>query len=239
MIYKIKFFFVLIFFLSQSYSQKNELGLFIGGSNYVGDVGPTTFINPNEIIAGLLYKRNLNNRIALRGSVSYGNLYSDDLLPGSSASRIIRGYNFKNTLTDFNIGFEFNFKEFDIEDESKQHTFYIHSGLSYFLNKFNEADYLKTVVPPPATSKSPRDEKEFSLPISLGLKFKPLEKRFTFGFEISANYSFTDDLDGSDEVVKESNPSLGPFGGNLSNDWYFFTVFKITYIFGKHKCYCP
>ena len=50
MIYNIKFFFVLIFFLSQSYSQKNELGIFIGGSNYVGDVGPTTFINPNKII---------------------------------------------------------------------------------------------------------------------------------------------------------------------------------------------
>ena len=64
-------------------------------------------------------------------------------------------------------------------------------------------------------------------------------KRFTFGFEISAHYSFTDDLDGSDKIIENSNPILGPFGGNLSNDWYFFSVFKITYIFGKHKCYCP
>ena len=239
MIYKIKFFFVLIFFLSQSYSQKNELGIFIGGSNYVGDVGPTTFINPNDIITGLLYKRNLNNRIALRGSVSYGTLYSSDFLPGSSANRIIRGHNFENKFADFNIGFEFNFKEFDIEDGSKQHTFYIHSGLSYFLNKFNKDNYLVTVLTPPGTPTPLPDVSDFSLPISVGLKFKPLEKRFTFGLEVSAHYSFTDDLDGSNKIIENSNPGLGPFGGNLSNDWYFFSVFKITYIFGKHKCYCP
>jgi hypothetical protein len=239
MINKIKFLLVLIFFLSQSYSQKNEIGVFIGGSNYVGDIGPTTFINPNDIIGGLFYKRNLNDRIALRGGVSYGNLYSYDRLPGSSNYRRSRGYNFKNKFADFNIGFEFNFKEFDIEDESKQYTLYIHSGLSYFLNKFNKDNYLRTVVTPPGTLTPLPDVNDFSLPISVGLKFKPLEKRFTFGFEISAHYSFTDDLDGSDKIIEQSNPSLGSFGGSLSNDWYFFSVFKITYIFGKHKCYCP
>ena len=29
-----------------SYSQKNELGVFFGNSNYIGDVGPTTYVNP-------------------------------------------------------------------------------------------------------------------------------------------------------------------------------------------------
>jgi len=235
MINKNKFFFIFFFFLSQSYSQKNELGIFIGGSNYVGDVGPTTFINPNDIIGGLIYKRNLNNRIGLRGSVSYGNLYSSDRLPGSSNDRRIRGYNFINKFADFNIGFEFNFKDFDIEDESKQYTLYIHSGMSYFINKFHK----NNLQPPPAAGTNPNPLKnvnDFSLPISLGLKFKPLEKKITYGIEISANYSFTDDLDGS---TTPPPIGLGPFGGSLSNDWYFFSVFKITYIFGKHKCYCP
>ena len=221
--------------MSQSYSQKNEVGIFIGGSNYVGDIGPTTFINPNDIIGGLIYKRNLNNRIGLRGSVSYGNLYSFDRLPGSSNDRRIRGYNFINKFADFNIGFEFNFKDFDIEDESKQYTLYIHSGMSYFINKFHK----NNLQPPPAagTNLDPlKNVNDFSLPISLGLKFKPLEKKITYGIEISANYSFTDDLDGS---TTPPPIGLGPFGGSLSNDWYFFSVFKITYIFGKHKCYCP
>ncbi|MAV13832.1 MAG: hypothetical protein CMC28_02630 [Flavobacteriaceae bacterium] len=239
MINKIKFFFILIFFLSQSYSQKNELGIFIGGSNYVGDIGPTTFINPNDIIGGLLYKKNLNTRIALRGSVSYGNLYSNNLLPNTSSSRRINSRNFENKFTNFNIGVEFNFKEFDTEDSSKQFTFYVHSGLSYFINKFNKNNYLQPTASPISPPSILNKVNDFSLPISVGLKFKPFEKKITFGFEISANYSFTDDLDGSDEVIMKSNPSVGPFGGNLSNDWYFFSVFKITYIFGKHKCYCP
>ena len=40
-----KFLFVLIA-LNISYSQDNEIGLIFGGTNYIGDVGPTTYINP-------------------------------------------------------------------------------------------------------------------------------------------------------------------------------------------------
>ena len=41
----LKFLFVLIV-LNTSYSQDNEIGLIFGGTNYIGDVGPTTYINP-------------------------------------------------------------------------------------------------------------------------------------------------------------------------------------------------
>ena len=41
----LKFLFVLIT-LNISYSQDNEIGLIFGGTNYIGDVGPTTYINP-------------------------------------------------------------------------------------------------------------------------------------------------------------------------------------------------
>ncbi|MEE2605466.1 MAG: DUF6089 family protein, partial [Bacteroidota bacterium] len=41
----LKFLFVLIV-LNTSYSQDNEVGLIFGGTNYIGDVGPTTYINP-------------------------------------------------------------------------------------------------------------------------------------------------------------------------------------------------
>ena len=36
----------LIFILNSGYSQNNEIGIFFGGTNYIGDVGPTTYINP-------------------------------------------------------------------------------------------------------------------------------------------------------------------------------------------------
>jgi len=39
---------LLIFFFStvHIFSQDNEIGIFAGGSNYIGDVGPTTYISP-------------------------------------------------------------------------------------------------------------------------------------------------------------------------------------------------
>jgi hypothetical protein len=30
------------------YSQIHEVGVFLGGSNYIGDIGPTTYIASNE-----------------------------------------------------------------------------------------------------------------------------------------------------------------------------------------------
>ena len=41
----LKFIFVLIT-LNISYSQDNEIGLIFGGTNYIGDVGQTTYISP-------------------------------------------------------------------------------------------------------------------------------------------------------------------------------------------------
>ena len=35
-----------ILFCGSLNSQDNEIGFFFGGTNYIGDVGPTTFINP-------------------------------------------------------------------------------------------------------------------------------------------------------------------------------------------------
>ena len=38
---------VIIFFTTMTvFSQNNEIGVFVGGSNYIGDIGPTTYIHP-------------------------------------------------------------------------------------------------------------------------------------------------------------------------------------------------
>ena len=39
---------LLILFLTtyNSFPQDNEIGVFIGGTNYIGDIGPTTYIDP-------------------------------------------------------------------------------------------------------------------------------------------------------------------------------------------------
>ena len=38
---------IMIFFTTLTvFSQNNEIGIFVGGANYIGDVGPTTYIHP-------------------------------------------------------------------------------------------------------------------------------------------------------------------------------------------------
>ena len=46
----------LLFCALNSNGQINELGVFLGGSNYIGDVGPTDYISPNEPAFGIIYK---------------------------------------------------------------------------------------------------------------------------------------------------------------------------------------
>ena len=68
------FFYKIIFFLIIAYSnlsaQYHEIGAFLGGSNYIGDIGPTRYISPNNTAFGLLYKWNLTTRYSLRAGIN-------------------------------------------------------------------------------------------------------------------------------------------------------------------------
>jgi len=59
-----------------SQSQINELGVFVGGSNLIGDVGATNYISPNAPSLGILYKWNKSSRHSWRISLIYSDLKS-------------------------------------------------------------------------------------------------------------------------------------------------------------------
>ncbi len=95
-----------------THAQINELGVFIGGVNYIGDVGPTKYIAPNESAFGILYKWNRSPRHAYRFSYTQGNLSSKDI-DSDVPSRNLRGVSFENSVKEFSAGLEFNFLDFD------------------------------------------------------------------------------------------------------------------------------
>jgi len=83
------------------------------------------------------------------------------------------------------------------------------------------------------------ENSSLAIPITLGYKIKPY-KDLIIGFEISAKHTFTDNLDGSYPQYKNMQLySQKAFGSDLSQDWYVFTGFTLTYIFGFEPCYCP
>ena len=230
---------LLIFFFStvHIFSQDNEIGIFAGGSNYIGDVGPTTYISPfsynasTNYVGGVIFRKNFNERISARAKLNYSKIGSSDNWPQTADYRQQRGKYFKNTIVEIGLGIDFNFFKFDVYESSLQMTPYISTGISFFeydTLKYDKSELMATQY---------GDATSISIPITLGYKIKPL-KDFIVAFEITANHSFTDNLDGS-RPDKKFLISSDYFGSTLSKDWYVFSGISITYLFGKKKCYCP
>ena len=119
------FFFLTFFVFNYGVSQNNEVGFFFGLTNYVGDVGPTTYINPfsdeKYSVFGVLYKKNISKRVAIRGGVNFAEIGSNDIWKGSSDYRAERAKSFKNKLEEINLSLEFNFREFDVTSANSKH----------------------------------------------------------------------------------------------------------------------
>ena len=231
-------FLIILFYFNFIFSQENEIGLFAGGSNYIGDVGPTTYVHPfsynfsDNIVFGIVYKKNFNKRISARAKFNYSKIGSSDNWPNTVIHRKERGKFFQNNIVEFGIGFDFNFLEYDVFSSSLQMTPYLSSGITFF-----SYDALRYPIGGDNKARIYGDASSISIPITIGYKIKP-SKNFTFAFEITANHSFSDNLDGSDPGVKQK-PSSEYFGSSLSKDWYVFSGFSINYLFGKRGCYCP
>ena len=60
-------FFITVFFPAKA--QIHELGIFLGGSNTIGDVGSSYPVYANSAAYGLIYKWNITRRYAIRADL--------------------------------------------------------------------------------------------------------------------------------------------------------------------------
>ena len=219
-------FFCLIFHTILN-AQIHEIGVFLGGSNFIGDVGKTNYISPNELAIGILYKWNKSPRHSYRFSYTQSKISGNDLdseVPGRNQ----RGYKFENNIKEISAGLEFNFFDFNLHEILKKKiTPYVYSGLVYFA--YDELYVINGVT------KKDYSEGALAIPMIIGVKSNVFEN-LVVGFEVGARYTFTDNLDGS--LPKNKNLESLKFGNINSNDWYVFTGFTITYTFGEKPCYC-
>lgn len=219
-----KYFMFLLFICvsSNCLAQINEIGFFVGGVNYVGDVGRTNFIQPNKPGRTILYKYNLNPRIALRGSLSSFYLSGDDADSGN-VIRQERGFRFNNSVNEIALGIEYNFFEYDLSSKDKIST-------PYLLLQIAAVDFER-----PRREVSPGIFKftrntTVGIPFGIGWKTK-VYGNIAFAVEASFRYTFTDHLDYSTNEF----PQLD-FEGT-GNDWYSFTGVSLVYTFGRPACF--
>ncbi len=211
---------------SNCLSQINEIGFFVGGANYIGDVGRTNYIQPNNPGGSIIYKYNLNPRIALRASFSSFSLLGDDA-DSENVIRQLRGFRFTNPVNEFAVGIEYNFFEYDLSSSNKISTPYILlqvAALDHETPKLQNVD---------GSFRFTRNT-TVSIPFGLGFKTK-LYGKIAFAVEVAFRYTFTDKLDFPTDSTTNEFPALD-FGGT-SNDWYTFTGVSLVYTFGRPACF--
>ncbi|WP_405573599.1 DUF6089 family protein [Winogradskyella sp. Asnod2-B02-A] len=226
-----RYFFLMLlstFIINKAEAQIYEVGVFAGGSNFIGDVGATDYISPNQPAFGAIVKWNRSPRHSFRASVIFTELKGLDV-KSDDPRRKERGYEFNTSIIEISAGMEFTFLDFDLHKSGLKGTPYLYSGISlanHDNNYFTSAGQF--------TSENTRSW-AVGIPMALGYKAK-ISHHFVLGAEIGARYTFSDELDGS--VPDSVDLETLSFGNTNNTDWYMFTGITLTYTFGRRPCYC-
>jgi hypothetical protein len=213
---------VFISFSSILFGQIYEIGASLGGTNYVGDIGSTNYISPNQFGGAVFFKYNHNPRFAFRGTLSLLPIKGDDDKADTDLKRE-RGLNFSNLIVELAVGMEYNFYEYDVSSKDKNWTPYILFEIAAFNYSYVKSqDTAENNVYAKKTS--------FAIPIGVGFK-SSLSGNLACSIETKFRYTFKDDLDYTTNEI----PSLD-FGGT-GNDWYMFSGISLIYTFGRPACY--
>ena len=176
---------------------------------------------PNRLAGGLVYKYNLNPRIALRGNYNYLPAVAVDA-DSDNLFRQQRNFTTSNTIHELAVGLEFNFFDYNIRVREQSFTPYILAqvaGNTYQTPKRQEGTNILLT-------------NKFSLAVPLGVGIKGrISDHLAYGLEVAVRLTFDDDIDYTTNAI----PALD-FGGN-GNDFYTFTGFSIVYTFGRPACY--
>jgi hypothetical protein len=212
---------------SLSYSQIYEVGGFLGGSNFIGDVGSTQFIDPNSYALGGVLKWNRSPRHSFRASLIFSTLSANDN-SSDDPKRVNRGYYFDTSIIEASLGLEFTFFDFNLHSGTPQSSPYIYTGIS-MANHPNFFFNNNMLIDEKTKSNA------YGIPITLGFK-TTLINQIVIAVELGARYTFSDEIDGSKPDSEENQ--IARFGNFNNNDWYMFSGLIITYTFGRKPCYC-
>ena len=207
---------ILISFVSTGvFSQINEAGIFVGGSNYIGDIGRTNFIYPNSFAVGAIYKWNMHPHYSIRATYNYSKISGSDSETNNSF-RKYRDLSFTNDIHELAIGIEYHFFKYSLGKIGYTHTPYI----------FFEAGTVNYGTLD--------DGRSFNFTMPFGAGYKTiLAPNVGIAFETGFRYTFRDDIDGYPYNPLSENIQINP----NNNDWYVFTGITLVFAFGREGCY--
>jgi len=213
-------------------AQDWEGGLFVGTTNYQGDlVAPAFTLKELNYGAGLVIRHNMNSKMAIRGNLLFGKIDGRDNNWVEPAYRQRRNFSFESPITELSLKFEYSpFAKdngFDKNEKLlKRLTPYGFAGLGVaFWDPTTDFNLPEDGGPPfgaTLANINADQDSDFSttalvVPIGGGIK-ADLSEKVIGGLEFGMRLPFTDYLDG---VSEAANPDR--------NDWFWFGGAVITF----------
>ena len=232
-----KFFIILLVIsIGSINAQQYEVGLMVGGGNYVGDIGKEYYFYPNKVGGGIVFKRTINQWFSIRFNLNYFQINAKDS-EAESKGRKLRGFSSTGQILHFSSGIEYNF----IVRNPFLRIQSLHKLTPYFYLGVGIGNYTGTFYSSNGNNTGMKyDGTHLNIPMVLGLKYKATS-HFIIALETGAYYYLTDNLDGTyaffhneDKILKDGTV---PTTNLNSNDWYTFTSIGFIYTFGDLTCY--
>ncbi len=211
-----------VFNTLQVSAQKHEIGLGLGGSNYSGDIVGYSDIRNLRPAGQLYYRFNFSKSSALKFASSIGILTASDSKYNNPMAEY-RKASFSTVYNDINLMFEYNFLDFAYTEKSNGKHFspYITAGLGIlnYQSTISDSEYKANTVA------------QATIPFGGGFKYRT-NAHVTFSFQIIANKTFTDAIDG----LYNPNDYTKSITNTKTTDWYYYTGVTVGYVFWKVIC---
>jgi hypothetical protein len=182
------------------HAQYSELGLFIGGTNYKGELSHQLF-NDKFISLGVggFFRHNWTRHWGYRLQLNYGKIQADDQ-QGDHFWQLQRNLNFESKIVEFSYLLEFNFLPYEVGNREYAFTPFLNSGLTlfHFNPKAIRGDDKIELQPLGTEGQLIADDRTYrrlavAFPIGGGIKFNI--GQMGVSLEVAARRSYTDYLD--------------------------------------------
>lgn len=235
-----------------------EIGGFVGGSYYVGDINPKVPFRQTKLGYGILFRYAVNARWALKLNVYEGTLTGDDEIVGYNTTRSLE---FKSDITELAGVAEFNFLPYFTGSKKNFVTPYIFGGIGVVFHnpkvgdiklreKYTEGQESAELLDPDNSDERNYSTAALCIPFGVGVKYS-FSKRIAVSLEWGMRKTFNDYIDDISYTYYESASTISPTddgyddllysdpnldhepnmqrGDSSNNDWYSFAGLTITY----------
>ena len=212
-----KLLFLSLLLISQTVFAQFHFGVFLGGSNYIGELNDKLFKKTKPTI-GLSLNYEVSERVMLRTGLTFGKIEGADKFSGTQFLKQNRNLHFKSPITEFNLLGELTaFNLYNIRWSP-----YGFAGIAVFhfnpytTDSSNQKIYLQPLSTegqglPTYPDRKPYALTGWSIPFGGGIKFN-VNENVRLGVELGLRKLFTDYLDDVSTTYADENLLLDAKG---------------------------